>query len=112
MENTLTDSNVKIQSLTIVANRWFDRTYGNTYHSVRVYGDNELIGENPYSYGYGDQYIQTAFEILQERGYFPKTGERLKSGIGRDWYEFTEYRREHREQFLIDCVYVTRKKDL
>jgi hypothetical protein len=44
--------------------RWFERTNGNTYHSVSVTVDGEHIGTVPFAYGYGDQYMQTATEIL------------------------------------------------
>lgn len=52
------------KNITIIGRRWFDRKYGNTYHSVSVWVDGEFIGKNPYEYGYGDHYIQSAFVIL------------------------------------------------
>jgi hypothetical protein len=45
--------------------RWFERTNGNTYHSVTVEIDGAPIGTVPFAYGYGDQYIQTATTILE-----------------------------------------------
>lgn len=47
--------------------RWFDRTYGNTYHSVRVtrVRDNAVIVA-PLQYGYGEHYKQTALELIQK----------------------------------------------
>lgn len=51
--------------------RWFDRTYGNTYHSVKVYADGETVGVVGMSYGYGDQYLETAYELLQRKGVLP-----------------------------------------
>ena len=33
---------LKIQSIMIVGKRWFDKTYGNTYCSSRVYINGEL----------------------------------------------------------------------
>jgi hypothetical protein len=50
--------------------RWFQRTYGNTYHSVRIYVDGEVT-TLPRQYGYGDQYLQTAWDWLQSHGYIP-----------------------------------------
>ena len=44
--------------------RRYTTSAGNTYHSVQVSVDGEIIGTAPYSYGYGDQYIVTAAQIL------------------------------------------------
>jgi len=44
---------------TIIVKKWYQKSYGNTYHSVRI-GDK-------YSgmiYGYGRQYVQTTAEML------------------------------------------------
>jgi len=49
----------------IEGRRWFQRTYGNTYHSVRIFEDGEQIAYLPQQYGYDDQYIQTAIEWLE-----------------------------------------------
>jgi hypothetical protein len=57
----------------ITAKRWFQKTYGNTYHSVIVekvlheYDKTEktVLGYEPFVYGYGDHYLQTACDILQ-----------------------------------------------
>lgn len=62
---------------TIIGRRWFEKTNGNTYHSVEVYKDGELLGRVPFAYGYGDQYRQSAFDILVKLGYY-KEGEYSK----------------------------------
>ena len=56
-------------SLHISARRWFNRTYGNTYHSVRIYQDGKQIACLPYQYGYGEQWLQTAIDWLRANGY-------------------------------------------
>jgi hypothetical protein len=56
----------------IEGRRWFQRTYGNTYHSVRIYKDGELISHLPFNYGYGDQYLQTALDTLKAYGLAPE----------------------------------------
>jgi len=56
-------------SLHISARRWFNRTYGNTYHSVRIYQDGKQIAYLPYQYGYGEQWLQTAIDWLRANGY-------------------------------------------
>lgn len=48
--------------------RWFQKTYGNTYHSVRVDIDGETYTHGE-TYGYGDHYLQTARKLLQDNGY-------------------------------------------
>lgn len=62
----------KIESLHIDGRRWFQRTWGNTFHSVRVYVNGEIL-HCPYAYGYGNQFLQTAGELLAAAGYNVKT---------------------------------------
>jgi hypothetical protein len=87
----------------ITAKKWFQRSYGNTYHSVlieKISGEGadykaEKIGYIPFRYGYGDHYLNTTADIL---------------GISE-----TELRndiRENRQQYCIFVVNVNRKKDL
>ena len=79
--------------ITVYTRRWFQRSYGNTYHSCRVYVDGKEIGHAPFVYGYGDQWQQTAHDLLTKAGYFPKTGERLSSGMDKDYYDFLQWTR-------------------
>lgn len=59
----------------ISGKRWFDKTHGNTYHSVEVSKLNkdknefEEVGKEDFVYGYDDAYKQTAFKIAQKNGY-------------------------------------------
>jgi hypothetical protein len=55
-------------SIEVVGKRWFQKTYGNTYHSVRVYVNNEVLTED-FTYGYEDAYRQTAYDLLKQNGY-------------------------------------------
>jgi len=54
------------------AARWFDKTYGNTYHSVRItrIKDNKTL-YCPFQYGYGDCYRQTALEAMSKEKWLP-----------------------------------------
>ena len=69
------------KTLKIVARRWFQKTYGNTYHSVRIYEvsgtgseyKETLIAEQPFEYGYDRQYLQTAVDLLNDINYFGGT---------------------------------------
>lgn len=60
-----------MKSLHIEGRRWFQRTYGNTYHSARIFIDGELKYETGRHYGYGDQFLQTALDLLREKGDIP-----------------------------------------
>lgn len=83
--------------------RWFQRTYGNTYHSVLVEkvsgkGKNykrEIIGHVPFTYGYGNHYIQTVADIF-----------------GIDFNTLNKDIRENPEKYIVNCIDVNRKKDL
>lgn len=67
----------KIASIHINGRRWFQKTYGNTYHSVTV--DVQLADGTTKTmrsgkvYGYGEQYIQTAIGLMQAKGLLPDT---------------------------------------
>jgi hypothetical protein len=98
--------------ITIAARRWFDRRYGNTYHSVSVWVDGEHIGRVDMAYGYGEQYLQSAHDLLMAKGFYPKTGVMLASGFQADYSGFLDDMRENRNRFVVTCSDVARKKDL
>lgn len=58
------------KSVLVVGKRWFDRINGNTYHSVSVYVNGRFLDEEPFEYGYGDAYQQTALDLLHKHGMF------------------------------------------
>ena len=60
-----------INKLHIAGRRWFQKSYGNTYHTVTVFVNDEIL-ESEQTYGYGDHFIQTAFELLEKSGYDTK----------------------------------------
>ena len=87
--------------LTVIANKWFEKVNGNTYHSCEVYIDNRLIKREPFTYGYGEQYLQTALEILHE------------AGIATEYNILWKYQESiGRDNCLIKVNEVSRKKDL
>lgn len=54
----------KIKSIQVVGRRWFQKSYGNTYNTVKIsvnQGDWIILEEE---YGYGDYYIQRAHDYL------------------------------------------------
>lgn len=94
-------ANFASQRVRISARRWFQRSYGNTYHSVDVWVGDNFVGQVPFTYGYGEQYLQTAHDILVKAGYFAG-----------DYSDFTYARMEDRDRFIIFCQDVERKRDL
>jgi hypothetical protein len=52
---------------------WQDKTYGNTYHSVRIWINGEIVAVVPFRYGYENAYQTSAIEALIELGYMPQT---------------------------------------
>jgi len=67
------------KQFTATAVRWFDRMFGNTYHSVRIlrHADGAILPCR-WRYGYEDHYRQTAIEEMAAAGWIPakyaKTG--------------------------------------
>jgi hypothetical protein len=59
----------KIKALTIIGRRWFDRTYGNTYHTAEIIINGETIHKTPMEYGYESQYVTTATKWLTDNKY-------------------------------------------
>ena len=70
--------------------------YGNTYHSVRIirHKDNKVL-YCPFTYGYGEQYQQTALDTMLENGWLPK-----KYNKKNIWY----YERENNYPVYWDVV--------
>ena len=49
----------------IHSKKWFDKVNGNTYHAVRILNtQNNLMIAAPFQYGYGEQFIQSASEVM------------------------------------------------
>jgi len=59
----------KLKSIEVWGKRWFQKSYGKTYHAVRVYENDELKGASRIAYGYGDSKLHTAEELLKKAGY-------------------------------------------
>lgn len=51
---------------------WFDRIWGNTYHSVRIVRTRDGAElRRPMEYGYGDAYRTTALEAMARAKWLP-----------------------------------------
>lgn len=81
--------------------KWFDRINGNTYHSVTVTDvqTGKVVFHDPFTYGYGDQWRQTAYDGLVE----------LKLVDAKDRFNHEK----NRKRFIyVGGEYVNRKRDL
>ena len=58
----------KINELEIFGKRWFQKSYGNTYHTVTVIVNGEEL-KSGIKYGYESAYLQTAADLLRVNGY-------------------------------------------
>ena len=55
--------------------RWFEKTNGNTYHTVVIWIDGEHVYKSGITYGYGNHHEQTAEEWLRKNRYLRGIGE-------------------------------------
>ncbi|MGL5013075.1 MAG: hypothetical protein ACRC6V_02135 [Bacteroidales bacterium] len=97
---------MNITAFAIKGVRWFQKTYGNTYHSTYisalVNGKWQDIGSTEVQYGYGDHYMHTAGTWLIENGFIE-----VKDGYAFNGYQFCQDNAI--EHFATD---VQRKRDL
>lgn len=54
----------------VQVNRWFQKSYGNTYHKVYVTGS--VFAESEICYGYGDGWTMTLCDLLSSKGVIPQ----------------------------------------
>lgn len=87
----------RIETLKIYGRRWFQKSYGNTYHTVTVIVNGEEM-KSGITYGYGNHYLQTAADMLRNAGYD------IPEDNGEAYAMMTKY--DH------DAEDVKRKKDL
>jgi hypothetical protein len=66
-----------LESVFIEGRLWFDKTYGNTYFSNRIWINGAIAFEMPMEYGYEEQYVHRAIVELHSRGYF--VGDKIPS---------------------------------
>lgn len=61
-----------LKRIEVEGRRWFQKTYGNTYHTVKILIDGELKFTLPMQYGYGDSYKDNAIDHLIKVGELPE----------------------------------------
>ena len=65
----MTNGKAITRSVFIEGREWFDKTYGNSYFSARVWVDGVVVATLPFQYGYGDHYLSEAASVLHDMGY-------------------------------------------
>jgi hypothetical protein len=58
----------ELRSLAINGRLWFDKSGGNTYHSVSISANGKWLFDIGMTYGYGSQFLYTALEALKKWG--------------------------------------------
>ena len=91
------------KTITIIGRRWFQKTYGNTYHSAQIVVDGKEVEGIYFAYGYGDQYLHNAFRKLQALNLIPSV-ESSES----PWY----WAQQNGVSLTYTVTDVQRKKDL
>ena len=79
----------RLPKIEVYGRRWFQKTYGNTYNSVRIYVDDKEIAYLPFNYGYGDHYRTIALEHLESIGILPEKISKIASYQLRESYDIT-----------------------
>lgn len=70
--------------ITIVGRRWFRPVYGGTYHTANISIDGHHVHTTMRQYGYGDGYLETGWQWLEDNGYVPRR-ERANGGHTAPW---------------------------
>lgn len=75
----------KIKTIDVRAKEWFDKVNGNSYFAAIVTVNFGMPDEKrlmvPFEYGYGEQYMQAAFDKLQDEKLVPQ-GQQLQGFRG------------------------------
>lgn len=75
---TTKSKDMNITAFSIKGTRWFQKSFGNTYHKAYVsalIGDEWVeLGSTPMQYGGNDQYIVSGMDWLVENGFIPAEG--------------------------------------
>jgi hypothetical protein len=92
------------RSIVVIGRRWFHKGPGNTYFSAEMIVDGSRVGKIDYEYGYGEQYLYSAFYWLAENGYIHGFGK--EKGVPWRWAQDNGIKLEY------SAADVARKKDL
>jgi hypothetical protein len=87
--------------------RWLDKKNGNTYHTVRVWVDGQFAVEHGMTFGYDNQYLETAHDALAANDLLPV--EYYSNGVRKTLARTCE---DRNIRLSYDCADVGRKRDL
>lgn len=97
------------RSITIIGRRWFQRTYGNTYHTASIIIDGETVHKTPKQYGYGSSYEDSAAEWLDQSGLVPPRPQHANGSREPAW---SFYRDKLGIAWTSQAIDVSRERDL
>lgn len=97
-----------MRSLTVIGRRWFQKLYGNTYHTAQIIVDGEIVHTTPAMYGYGNHYEQSAAKALEISGHV-ELEQRQKGIAPESLFSWCDRNGVAYEAIAID---VDRKRDL
>lgn len=95
-------------TITLLGRRWFQRTYGNTYHTCQIMLDGKTVHKTPMQYGYGQQFEQSGWEWLEANKLVPPRKQYPNGGYEGTW----EYAERHGITYEASAIDVPREKDL
>ena len=108
--NEVKASMIKLpKKIEVVGRRWFQKSTGNTYHSCEIFVDDEKITKIPFKYGYGHQFLYTAWDYLEKQGIVPERERKNEESGGESPWVWAARNRVELAYFADN---VKRKKDL
>lgn len=90
----------------VTGKRWQD-SFGNTYHTCVIWVNGVQVASRGATYGYDEQYLETAFEWLDENGYTDRPAR--ESGGRQPPYS---YCKDAGIDLKYECTDVKKKRDL
>jgi hypothetical protein len=102
---------MKIISIVVEGRKWFDKINGNTYHSANIIvttDEGVKFFQAPFQYGYGEQYLYSAFKELEKVGIAKLKRYEKSGGVEAPW----TWAEEHGVTLVYSAVDVVRKRDL
>ena len=97
------------KQITIIGKRWFQRTYGNTYHTAEIIINGAHVHTTEREYGYDDQYIETALSWLEKQKKIEPRKRHTSTNIGEALWQYTK---RTDIAFTTRALDVPRQKDL
>jgi len=101
----------------INARRGFDKSAGNTYHTVTLWVDGEVVGQSDKAYGYGEHFLVTAGHLAAKLGFLPDLlkkpeNEATYADLDEVGYEFARWQYRKKNGVTYDVVDVEREMAL